>query len=228
MQDKSKEVEKSGSSDLIKRVVEAALFVSNEPLSVAKLLGAFDGEADRKLVTAAVEELRRVYDESGHGLQLIEIAGGFQMCTRTELAPYLDRLKDRKKKSAVSAAALETLAIIAYRQPISRQDVEVIRGVNVSGVVHTLLERRLIKIVGRSQAPGRPFLYGTTRQFLEYFGLSSLKDLPDVAELGQPAEPLSSAEGTAELEEGAAPEGVEPSAEADISQPEETTESSQE
>jgi segregation and condensation protein B len=105
------------------------------------------------------------------------------MCTKADVSPYLDKFREKQRRSTLSGAALETLAIIAYKQPITRLEAEAIRGVSIEGVIHTLLERRLVKIAGRKDVPGKPFLYRTTKEFLEHFGLNSLKDLPPIEEL---------------------------------------------
>ena len=118
------------------------------------------------------------YEDAAHGLQIVEVGGGYRMGTRGELAPWLLKLQRSRTRARFSKPDLETLAIIAYRQPISRAEVEVLRGVNVEGVLTTLLERRLVKVVGRRPTPGRPLLYGTTREFLTNFGLRDLDELP--------------------------------------------------
>jgi segregation and condensation protein B len=140
-------------------------------------------------VRAALDELRAVCGAPGRGLAVVEVAGGYRLVTRPELAPVLVRLQRLRLKSRLSRAAVETLAIIAYRQPISRPEIEQLRGVNADAVVTALLERRLIRVVGRKVGPGRPILYGTTREFLEHFGLRDLGELPpfevpDVAAAG--------------------------------------------
>ncbi len=170
-----------------KHIVEALLFVADEPLSASKIAHSITG-LDSRQVRGVVEQLRTEYQTEGRAFTIEELAGGFRMLTRTEFHPYLKVLFRQPREARLSSAALETLAIVAYKQPINRADVEAIRGVDCSGVLHTLLEYGLIKIVGRSEELGRPLLYGTTREFLEHFGLRSIRDLPSVQELMQPEE----------------------------------------
>jgi len=170
-------------SDL-KAIVEALIFASPEPLSLKALARMLDSEP-KEDVAAAVEALRQDYDRPG-GLQLVEVAGGYQIVTRPELHEWVRRLFHERTTQKLSVAALETLAVIAYRQPVTAPEITEIRGVNATGVLGTLMERKLVKIVGRKAVVGRPFLYGTTREFLERFGLNDLSDLPrieDVSEL---------------------------------------------
>jgi segregation and condensation protein B len=134
-------------------------------------------------VAAAFAELAQAYEETGSGLQLIEVAGGWQLRTRMEAATWIAQLSDKQRSARLSQPAMETLSIIAYRQPISRADIEAVRGVAVDGVLATLLERNLIRVAGRSEQPGRPLIYETTPQFMEDFALRSLEDLPNVEEL---------------------------------------------
>lgn len=160
----------------IKPLVEALLFVAEEPLQpdkIAEITGA-----DIKEVRAALQELQNEYADPQRGLQVMEIAKGYQLGTKPEMSPVLETLFKGEKSYTLSQAALETLAIIAYRQPVTRVDIEAVRGVKVDGVVETLLKRRFIRTVGRKDAPGRPILYGTTREFLKYFGLKDLSELP--------------------------------------------------
>jgi segregation and condensation protein B len=160
----------------VEAAVEALLFASDEPLPLDRLVEVLDltpGEAQ-----AAVDAVRVACEASGRGLALVEVAGGFRLVTRPELAPILLRLQRLRLKSRLSRAAVETLAIVAYRQPISRPEIEQLRGVSAESVVTHLLERRLIRIVGRKATPGRPILYGTTGEFLEHFGLRDLGELP--------------------------------------------------
>lgn len=161
---------------LIKPLVEALLFVAEEPLlpeKIAEITGA-----ELKDVRAALRTLQDEYAGEERGLQVMEIAKGYQLGTKPELSPVLETLFKGEKSYTLSQAALETLAIIAYRQPVTRVDIEGVRGVKVDGVVDTLLKRRFIRTVGRKDAPGRPILYGTTREFLKYFGLKDLSELP--------------------------------------------------
>jgi len=162
--------------------VEAILFVSDSPLSAAKIAQVAELGGARA-VRSAVGLLNARYEQMGCAFQIEEIAGGYHMLTRPEYHDVLSRLLRTHKESKLSQAALETLTIVAYRQPILRADIEAIRGVTCGDVLRGLMEKRLVKIVGRAQVLGRPMLYGTTRQFLEVFGLKSLEDLPRAQEL---------------------------------------------
>jgi segregation and condensation protein B len=168
--------------DGLKAVLEALLFATDEPLA-PKRLSALLEEASPSEIRAALEELRADCEKEGRGLRVAEVAGGFRLLTRPELDPWVARLAARTGRTRLSQAALETLAIVAYRQPVTRIDLEEIRGVNVEAVLRTLIERDLVTIVGRDEGLGRPLLYGTTDAFLAYFGLSSLRDLPRRDEL---------------------------------------------
>lgn len=161
----------------VMQIVEALLFASDAPLMAADLARA-DEALDEDMVEAAVRELRQEYEQQGRAVQIYEIAGGYQLLTRPEYAPYLERFGTVAQSSRLSNAALEVLAIIAYRQPIGRAEVEEIRGVGSSGVIRTLQDRSLIDVAGRGEGLGRPLLYGTTGRFLEHFGFHSLEDLP--------------------------------------------------
>ncbi len=165
-------------------VLEALLFSSETPLSAAKIREIVPALTTREIATA-VQWLNETYRSSARSFEIREIAGGYQIFTLPEYAVYVERLHQSKQKSRLSQKALETLAIIAYKQPITKHEVEEIRGVNVDGVVKTLLSRNLITISGRAKAPGNPFLYITTKKFLEYFGLRSLEDLPKLKEIDE-------------------------------------------
>lgn len=165
-----------------KRIVEALLFASDAPLAPADIARA-DESLDEDAVLDAVQELRREYEKAQHAFQVYELAGGFQILTRPDYAPYLERFATVSRPSRLSPAALEVLAIIAYRQPIGRSEIEEIRGVGCSGVLRTLQERELIDVVGRGEGLGRPLLYSVTERFLEHFGLRSMEDLPRPEEL---------------------------------------------
>jgi segregation and condensation protein B len=171
----------------LKSILESLLFVSIEPLTLDQLdrvLGLQDqGPADRGRVLAALQRLQEEYREMGRGLQLVEVAGGYQTTTRPENAPWIKQLHAVRTASRLSRPALETLAIVTYRQPVTTPEIEAIRGVDCSGVLKTLLERRLIKIVGRKEAVGKPMLYGTTQEFLQHFGLRDLSELPPLKDL---------------------------------------------
>jgi segregation and condensation protein B len=162
--------------------LEAILFVSSEPVSRQRLLDLF-AEEDRTTAAAALEAvLARYADASGRGVMVEEVAGGVRLVTRPELGGWLRRFFEVRTGSKLSMAALETLAIVAYRQPITGPEIQELRSVNPTGVLKTLLERRLIRISGRKPVVGNPFLYSTTREFLVHFGLNSLKDLPPLEE----------------------------------------------
>ncbi len=165
-----------------KRIIEALLFATDAPLSVQKLR-AIVGHIDGKILRQLAAELQQEYERDGHSFALVEVGGGFQIYTRPDYAKWVQELFRGKRAAKLTAAALESLAIVAYKQPIIKADIEVIRGVNVEGVVATLLERNLVQVVGRDARPGRPLLYGTTPEFLRYFGLTSLSDLPKIEEL---------------------------------------------
>jgi segregation and condensation protein B len=172
------------STDGAGQVVEALLFSADRPVSarrLAELAGLGDGREARRLV----KELARQYEAGGRAFAIEEVAGGFQMLTRPEFALYVTRLKGRQQQERLSKPALETLAIIAYRQPVTRAEVEDIRGVQSGQMIRSLVEKRLLKVVGKSEELGRPLLYGTTRRFLEAFGLRSLSELPSRKELAR-------------------------------------------
>lgn len=162
-------------------VLEAMLFVSHEPLTVERLVTAI-GEASSATILHTLHELQHACEREQRGVQLVEIAGGWQMVTRPEHGTWLRRLDKLKGAPKLSRSALETLAIIAYKQPSVRAEIEHIRGVETSGVLRTLLERKLVRIVGRKDVPGRPIMYGTTKFFLQHFGLKDLAELPPLRE----------------------------------------------
>ncbi|MBI4387670.1 MAG: SMC-Scp complex subunit ScpB [Candidatus Omnitrophica bacterium] len=165
-----------------KRVVEAILFASSRPMTVAELRKVLKGFSALK-VEELISELRSEYERDGRSFRMTEIAGGFEISTEPKYAPWILKLELQKKARQATQSALETLAILAYKQPLTRAEIEDLRGVDVSGVLSTLLERNLIKVVGKKEIPGRPFLYGTTEKFLEHFGLKSLIELPDISEI---------------------------------------------
>ncbi len=173
--------------DSRKSVIEALLLASEKPLPLEQIrlaLDNLDANETRKLI----EELKSEYEQAGRGIRIAEIAGGFQMITPAEFAPFLKKLFKGRHLERLSKPALETLAIIAYKQPLTRNEIELLRNVNVDGVMKSLLDKNLIRISGRKKAPGRPCVYGTTRQFLEHFGLKSLDDLPKIEEFSAMAE----------------------------------------
>ena len=159
------------------QIVEAALFSSQTPLSAPELARA-DDALDARRVRQALDALRREYDEAGRAFQIYQLGDGFQILTRPEFAPYLERFDSVPRPPTLSRAALETLAIVAYRQPIGRLEVEEIRGVASTSVLRTLQDWELIEVVGRGEGLGRPLLYGTSARFLDHFALQSLADLP--------------------------------------------------
>ncbi len=168
---------------MLKAIVEALIFASPEPLTRKMLFKLLDNEA-REEVEAALKQLQDDYEGSS-GLQLVEVAEGYQIVTRPELHEWVRRLFHEHSKTRLSVQALETLAVIAYRQPITAPEVGEIRGVNTAGVLSTLIERRLIKVVGRKAVVGRPFLYATTNEFLSRFGLRDLEELPRVEDVAE-------------------------------------------
>jgi segregation and condensation protein B len=167
----------------LKAIVEALIFASPEPVTVKTLVKLL-GSEPKEDVVAALEEVRKDYERPG-GLQLVEVAGGYQIVTRPELHEWVRRLFHERTTTKLSVASLETLAVVAYKQPITAPEIAEIRGVNTAGVLGTLVERKLIKIVGRKQVVGRPFLYGTSREFLTRFGLNDLSDLPKVEDMSE-------------------------------------------
>ena len=168
----------------LKAIIEALIFASPDPLTLKILLKTLDDEP-REDVEEALAALRRDWGDRPGGLQLIEVAGGFQIVTRPELHDRVRRLFHEHSSQRLSVQALETLAVIAYRQPVTGPEIAEIRGVNTSGVIGTLVDRRLVKVVGRKAVIGRPFLYATTREFLDRFGLKDLTDLPKVEDMAE-------------------------------------------
>ncbi len=199
----------------LKQIIEAVLFSAERPLNLRELRGiladAVDDDAPgttepfrnvrEAQIAAALDELKAAYALGHHAFQLVELAGGWRLVSQPAYAPWLKKLLDEIRPYRLTPPALETLSIVALRQPISRADISAIRGVEVDGVVKTLLERDLITIVGKSDAPGRPMLYGTTKKFLEHFGLRSLDDMPKAAELKMQAAALKTEAAAAVPEE---------------------------
>ena len=167
----------------LKAILEALIFASPEPIT-PKMIFRLVAEEPREQITAAIEALRADY-ENRPGLQLVDVAGGYQITTRPELHEWVRRLFHERSSSKLTVQGLETLAVIAYKQPITAIEIAEIRGVNTSGVLSTLLERHLIKIVGRKNVVGRPFLYSTTKEFLIRFGLKDLHDLPRIEDMAE-------------------------------------------
>ena len=166
----------------LKAALEAILFVSNEPVALDDLVESLDAERDE--IVAQLEAIKRLLEENVGGFMLEQTAGGWRLATRAEHEAILKKYFARKGESRLSIAALETLAIVAYRQPITAPEVSDIRGVNSSAVLRTLLDRRMIRVSGRKNVVGSPFLYRTTREFLIHFGLNDIHDLPRLEEFG--------------------------------------------
>lgn len=170
----------------IESIIEAILFASDEPLSAERLVAIAEFNGGVKQVKQCIETLNQQYADAGRSFRIEEIAGGFQMMTLPEYNNWLRKLLRDRGDNKLTPAALETLAIVAYKQPVIRADVEAIRGVACGEMIRSLMYKGLVKIVGKAEILGRPLLYGTTKKFLEVFGLSSLKDLPKVEELKEP------------------------------------------
>lgn len=216
----------------IKEILCAMLFATREPLTPRQMVNVFKRTAETyegveasfieitlKEVEAALVELGEELEESKLGLEIVEIAGGYRLRNVKTVGPWLRELLEKGKASKLSKPALETLSIIAYRQPLQRSQIESIRGVAADSIVRNLLDMGLVKVVGRSDLPGKPWLYGTTQAFLEHFGLKSLDDLPGMAEMRRNLEQreLELKKKEEEEQEGAAPEG---GTEADKAEPE--------
>ena len=168
----------------LKGTIESLLFVSEKPLMLEQIKEVLEG-IDAQKIKSLIQEIKTDYENRKSGISIMEIAGGYQMGTSSEYALYLKKFYKIKHKEKLSIPSLETLAIIAYKQPLTRLEIEAIRGVNVDGVMRNLLEKSLIKISGKKDVIGRPFVYSTTRQFLEYFGLKSLDELPKIEEFSK-------------------------------------------
>lgn len=187
------------------QIVEATLFASQTPLTMAEVARA-DEDLDAGKVEAAIQSLRDRYEETESAFQIYQLGDGFQLLTRPEFAPYLERFDSVTRAPGLSRAALETLAIVAYRQPIGRIEIEEVRGVGASSVLRTLLEWDLIEVVGRGEGLGRPLLYGVSKHFLDHFGFKDLSELPDPELLPVSLRDLASekAEEPAQVSESAA------------------------
>ncbi len=187
----------------IKRVLEAFLLVSEKSLLVDQVREALGPEVQPANIRRLLLEIVQEYEQAQRGIRIVEVAEGFQMVTDPALASFVARLTRRVRTIRLTKPSMETLAIIAYRQPITRLEIEQVRGVDVDGVLETLLRLSLIRITGRKEAVGRPLLYGTTREFLDHFGLRNLEDLPSLEDLqGVPAE-LKEVAGISATESGA-------------------------
>ena len=175
----------------LKGIVESLLFVHDQPLSLDRLALILE-EYERADLRAALDELIREYEESERGIVLVQVGGGYQMRSRPEHGDYIRRLT-KTKGVKFSQSALETLAIVAYRQPITRAEVEYLRGVDSGGVMKSLLEKKLLRITGKKDVPGKPLIYGTSREFLELFGLKDLNQLPTLKEIQElvPPDPFA-------------------------------------
>lgn len=175
------------------QILEALFFASDEPLGLRQVIDIFDlleggGEAGKLTadqILAQIDVLNREYEESGRSFKIVKVAGGYQFATRPEFGAWLGAMVRERSRRKLSVSALESLAVIAYKQPVTKPEIEAIRGVNADYVLRTLLERNLVTIVGRAATPGRPLLYGTTRDFLKHFGLNDLSDLPRPREIDE-------------------------------------------
>jgi segregation and condensation protein B len=185
--------------DNTKTVIESLLFVCDKPLAIEQIRNVLDNLSTVE-IRKILEEMQVEYEKENRGVRLVEIAGGFQLVTPVNLAPFLKKLYKQRHIERVSGPALETLAIIAYKQPVTKSEIQMLRSVNVDGVVHSLLEKELIRVAGRKNSPGRPRVYGTTRQFLERFGLKSLEELPRIEEFSKIAQQAQQQENKLEAE----------------------------
>ena len=165
----------------IKKIVEALLFASPEPLTQSKVNGIFSPESPN--LKNIIEKLNIQYENEDHAFEIRQVSGGYQLVSSYVYEPYIRRMLNKSGRISLSSASMDSLSIIAYKQPISRYEIEAIRGVDSSGVLKTLLGKKLIKIKGRDNGPGRPLLYQTTNTFLEYFGINRLSDLPKLKEI---------------------------------------------
>lgn len=165
----------------LKSAIEALLFVSGNPLSLEKLTAVLEGPSPEE-IELQLQKLEQEYNDRASGIMLVQVAGGYQLATRPENASWIRKFRTVKTSTRLSKPALETLAIVAYKQPITRTEVEAIRGVNIGGIMRNLMERRLVKIVGKKDVPGKPMMYGTSQEFLQYFGLKDLASLPTLKE----------------------------------------------
>lgn len=173
------------SAEETKPIVESLLFSAGEPIPLRKLTEIIE-DSEGALIQEAIALLKNDYETQGRSFQVEEIAGGYQILTRPEYHEWVGKLRKKSGETKLSQASLETLAIVAYKQPILRADVEAIRGVQSGQIIRLLMERDLVKVVGRDEALGHPLLYGTTKKFLEVFGLQDIKDLPKIEELEAP------------------------------------------
>ena len=182
-----------------KQIVEALLFASDSPVGLSTLVEVLDGPGPDE-VAEVLRELGRDLESGDRGVVLAEIAGGYQILSRKDCAPWIETMLRSRRKVRLSRAGLETLAIVAYKQPITKVEIDSIRGVDSGGSLHTLLERSLVLIKGRSKGVGRPLLYATAPEFLSYMGINDLADLPELKELGNVLEDRERAQEEIELE----------------------------
>lgn len=176
-----------------RQILEALIFASDEPLTPREVIGLLDnledGERPRRVteetILEHIEEINRQLEDTGRPFRIVKVAGGWQFATQQQFAPWLGKMLRERTKRKLSVAALESLAVIAYKQPVTKPELEAIRGVNADYVLRSLLERNLVAIVGRAATPGRPLLYGTTRDFLKHFGLNDLAELPKLREIDE-------------------------------------------
>ncbi len=166
----------------LKQVIEAILFTADKPIGAAKLQGSIDG-TKAQAVKKAIDELNQEYQTQNRAFAIQELAGGYQLLTKSEYHPWISKLKTSRQENKLSTAALETLSIIAYKQPVLRAEIENIRGVDSGAIIRALMEKGLVRMTGRAETLGRPILYGSTDQFLERLGLASIKDLPKPEEV---------------------------------------------
>lgn len=163
----------------VKSVIEALLFANDKPLLLEQIKNVL-GNLETNEIRGIIDEMRTGYEQENRGIRIVEVAGGFQMITAPDYAPFLKKLYKERRVERLSRPALETLAIIAYKQPVTRLEIESLRNVDIDGVVRNLVDKGFIRISGTKDAPGRPKVYSTTREFMEYFGLKSLEELPKI------------------------------------------------
>ncbi len=164
-------------------VLEAVIFGSDVPISAERIAEVLAGSLSEERIDELVQQLNRQYQEAGHAFEIVQVAGGYRFRTRSAYSPYLRRLLKTRIRQKLSYPALETLAVIGYKQPVTKAEIESLRGVTVDGSLRTLLSRNLVKITGRAKLPGRPLLYATTDHFLTYFGINTVADLPQLKEI---------------------------------------------
>lgn len=172
------------SENNIKAAIEALLFSSDKPVTLEQLKYALNG-LETSEIRKNLEELKLEMENTKRGLRITEVAGGFQMITDANFSPFLKRLHKDRRAERLSRPALETLAIVAYKQPVTKAEIEALRNVNVDGLLDNLLVKNLVRIAGRKKAPGSPYVFGTTKKFLEYFGLKSLDELPKMEDFSK-------------------------------------------